>query len=140
MDQEILHGTGAIQRASNSHWDPDTNQVWSPNDKLIESTLQNDPDFNFMGEIQLDLRELHTPNEAGGTQAYVRGEDSISTFRPGARRAHKVKQRQEEEEEAAAAQSKDNGKGRDPDPDRDPESGVALTAQEANMVLQFHHP
>ena len=86
----------AIQRARNCHWDPETNQVWSPNNDIISATLREDQEFNFLEGVELDLEVLKPPDEAGGTQAYVRGDDSISTFRPGARKQRKIKKKAEE--------------------------------------------
>lgn len=71
----------AADRAQECEWDPETNQVISPQDTAVVEATTLDSEYHFEpSDIDFDL-PLTAPAPTGGTAAFAKDSDSISTFR-----------------------------------------------------------
>lgn len=73
--------SAAADRAQSCEWDPVTNQVISPQDQAVEAATTLDADYHFEGDVEIEMPAMG-PAPEGGTAAFAKGSDSVSTFRP----------------------------------------------------------
>ena len=81
----------ACDRAMTCHWDPETNQVVSPQDQAVEEATALDEEFHFTAiqDTVIVNAPVITAAPTGGTAAFAKDTDSCSTFRQPSKRAGK---------------------------------------------------